>query len=61
MKQSAKYARHLKKHSVPVLQFNPYLLSAKSSYRLLFKRNTEEPINSLLKHAIIERSCEGKS
>jgi len=41
MKQSAKYARRLKKYSVPVLQFNPYLLSAKSSYRLLFKRKKE--------------------
>jgi len=38
---SAKYARRLKKYSVPVFQSNPYLLSVKSSYRLLFKRNRE--------------------
>jgi hypothetical protein len=41
MKYIAKRVKHLKKYSAPMLTFNPYLLSAKSSYRLLFKRNKE--------------------
>jgi hypothetical protein len=41
MNYSTKYARRLKKYSYPLIQSNPYLLSAKSSYRLLFKRRKE--------------------
>ena len=41
MKYLTKGAKRFKKHSAPMLQYNPYLLSVKSSYRLIFKRKKE--------------------
>jgi hypothetical protein len=41
MHSFSKYARRLKKYASPVFQFNPHLLAAKSSARLLFKRHTK--------------------